>query len=73
MVALCGEDEGLVLVERGKLRQLVELAQRAYKTLKRKEELLNGCSTSSWVYEELCKLVEEVRGDPAWRIVVRAL
>jgi hypothetical protein len=73
MVALCGEDEGLVLVERGRLRQLVELAQKAYEVLKKKEELLSGCSTSSWVYEEVCKLVEEVRGDPAWRIVVRAL
>jgi len=73
VVALCGEDEGLVLVERGRLRQLVELAQRAYNALKRKEELLSGCSTSNWVYEELCKLIEGVRGDPAWRVVVRAL
>jgi hypothetical protein len=73
MVALCGEDEGLILVERDKLRQLVEFAREAYNTLKKKEELLNGCSTSSWVYEEVCKLVEEVRGDPAWRIAVRAL
>jgi hypothetical protein len=73
VIALCGEDEGLVLVERSKLRQLVELAQRAHSVLKRKEDLLSGCSTSSWVYEELCRLIEEVRGDPAWRIVVRAL
>jgi hypothetical protein len=72
-VALCGEDEGLVLIERSRLRQLVELAQRAYNVLKRKEELLNGCSTSNWTYEEICKSIEEVRGDPAWRIVVRAL
>ena len=73
VVTLCGEDEGLVLVERGRLRHLVELAVRAYEALKRKEDLLSGCSTSNWVYEELCKLIEEVRGEPAWRIVVRAL
>jgi hypothetical protein len=73
IAVLCGEDEGLVFVEKNKLKQLVELAQRAYKVLKRKEELLNGCSASSWVHEELCKCVEKVRGDPVWRIVVRAL
>ena len=73
VIALCGEDEGLVLIERSRLRQLVELAQRAYSVLKKKEDLLSGCSTSNWVYEELCKLIEEVRGEPAWRIVVRAL
>ena len=73
VAALCGEDEGLVLIERSRLRQLVELAQRAYSVLKKKEDLLSGCSTSNWVYEELCKLIEEVRGEPAWRIVVRAL
>jgi len=73
VAALCGEDEGLVLIERSKLRQLVELAQKAYNVVKRKEDLLSGCSTSNWVYEEICKLIEEVRGEPAWRIVVRAL
>jgi hypothetical protein len=70
---LCGEDEGPVIVSRNKLANLVDLATEAYKKFRKKSVLLDGCSPSEWVYEDLCKRIEEVRGDPAWRIVVRVL
>jgi hypothetical protein len=72
-VALCGEDEGLVIIARGRLAKLVDLAVEAYKKFRKKSVLLDGCSPSEWVYEDLCKRVEEAGGDPTWRIVVRAL
>jgi len=72
-VALCGEDEGPVIVSRDRLAALVDLAVEAYKRFRKKTVLLDGCSPNDWVYEDLCKRIEEVRGDPAWRIVVRAL
>jgi hypothetical protein len=71
--ALCGEDEGLVTISRDRLATLIDLAAEAYRRLRKKSALLDGCSPSEWVYEDLCKMVEEVRGDPAWRIVVRVL
>jgi len=71
--AICGEDEGLVIVQRSWLSRLVNLAVKAYSTFKRKEALLEGCRASDWLNRELCEEVEKVRGDPAWRIVVRAL
>jgi len=71
--AVCGEEEGALLVERERLRELVELAERALSALKRKRALLEGCSPSEWVHEELCRKIEEVRGDPLWRVVARAL
>jgi hypothetical protein len=73
LVALCGEDEGLQLTTRERLSELVGLAVKAYNVLKRKISLLEGCSTHEWRYEDVCRAVEEVRGDPVWRIVVRAL
>jgi hypothetical protein len=72
-VALCGEDEGSVIIARNRLATLVDLAVEAYKRFRKKSVLLDGCSPSEWVYEDLCRRIEEVRGDPAWRIVVRAL
>ncbi len=73
IAALCGEDEGVILIPRGRLRYLVELAERAYRTLKRKGALLNGCDVKEWAHEDLCREVESVRGDPAWRAISRAL
>ena len=73
VVVLCGEDEGVVFVERNKLKQLVELAKKAYSVLGRKRDLLCGCSVGNWAHKELCEEIEKVRGDPAWGIVVRAL
>jgi hypothetical protein len=73
VVALCGEDEGLQLVSRSRLSELVGLAVKAYGVLKRKSSLLEGCSTLEWQYEDICRMIEGVRGDPVWRIVVRAL
>ncbi len=72
-VALCGEDEGLIFVNRSKLKQLVEIAEKAHSLFKTKKTLLNGCSTGDWVYEDICRVIENIRGDPAWPIVVRAL
>jgi len=72
-VVLCGEDEGLVIVPRERLAHLVGLATEFYRKLRRKTTLLEGCLPSEWVYEDVCREIEAVRGDPAWRIVVRAL
>ena len=73
IAALCGEDEGPILVPRERLRYLVELAEKAYRALKRKSALLNGCSVREWIHEDLCREIEVVRGDPAWRVISRAL
>jgi hypothetical protein len=73
MVALCGEDEGVVFIPRDRLSYLVKLAEDAYNTLKRKTPLLEGCSAGEWMHEGLCKEIEQVKGELAWRIVVRAL
>lgn len=73
IVVLCGEDEGVVFVERNKLKRLVELAKKAYNILGRKKDLLCGCSVGKWIHRELCEEIERVRGDPVWGIVVRAL
>jgi hypothetical protein len=73
LIALCGEDEGLQLTTRERLSELVGLAIKAYGVLKRKSSLLEGCSTMEWQYEDVCRMIEGVRGDPVWKIVVRAL
>jgi hypothetical protein len=73
MVTLCGEDEGPILVPRERLRYLVDLAEGAYKALKRKGALLEGCDAREWIHENLCREIETVRGEPAWRVIVRAL
>jgi len=73
VAAVCGEDEGALLVPREKLARFVELAEKAYAALKRKQALIEGCSASEWVHEDLCREIEEVRGDPLWRIVTRAI
>jgi len=73
VAAVCGEDEGVLLVPRERLRELVDLAREAYAALRRKGALLEGCSASEWRHEDLCKKIEGVRGDPAWRVIVRAL
>jgi len=73
LAVLCGEDEGPVFVGRNRLAELVEQAVEAYRVLGRKQPLLEGCSATDWVHEDVCRLVESVRGDPAWKIVVRAL
>jgi hypothetical protein len=73
LIALCGEDEGPQLTTRERLSELVGLAAKAYGVLKRKSSLLEGCSTPEWQYEDVCRMIEGVRGDPVWRIVVRAL
>ena len=73
LIALCGEDEGLQLIPRERLSELVGLAVEAHSILKRKSSLIGGCDILEWRYEDVCRMVEEVRGDPVWRIVVRAL
>jgi hypothetical protein len=73
LVALCGEDEGLQLTTRERLSKLVDLAVKAYSVLKRKSSLLEGCDTLEWKHEDICRMVEGVRGDPVWGIVIRAL
>ena len=73
LVAICGEDEGVILAPRDRLRRLLDLAVRAYERLKRKAPLLEGCEARDWLHEDICKEVEEVRGDPLWRVIVRAL
>jgi hypothetical protein len=73
LVVICGEDEGLLFTTRERLSKLVDLAVKAYSVLKRKSSLLEGCDTLEWRYEHICRMVEEVRGDPVWRIVIRAL
>jgi len=73
LAAICGEDEGLILVPRERLRELVDLAKKARAKLGRKGALLEGCSVSEWKHEDLCCRIEGVRGDPLWRVIVRAL
>jgi len=73
IVALAGEDEGTVLVPRERLRYLIGLAKEAYNTFKKKTPLLEGCSPNDWTHRELCEQIERVRGEMAWRAVVRAL
>jgi len=73
LAAVCGEDEGAMLVPKERVRQLVDLAREAYSALKRKSALLEGCSAREWVHEDLCREIEGVRGDPVWRVIVRAL
>jgi len=73
LIALCGEDEGLQLTTRERLSELASLAAKAYGVLKRKSSLLEGCNTMEWQHEDVCRMIEGVRGDPIWRIVVRAL
>ena len=72
-VVLCGEDEGPVIIPRERLAYLLDLAAGLYKKLRKKAPLLEGCLPHEWVHEEECRRIEEVRGDPAWGIVVRAL
>jgi len=73
MAALAGEDEGAILVPRERLKQLISLAKEAYSAFKKKTPLLEGCSPNDWAHEELCERIERVRGELAWRLVVRAL
>jgi len=73
MAALAGEDEGAVLVPRERLKYLISLAKEAYSTFKKKTPLLEGCSPNDWTHRELCEQIERVRGEIAWRVVVRAL
>jgi len=73
MVALCGEDEGPVIVDRQRLRHVLSIAYEAYNTFKRKKTLLEGCSPREWEHHDLCMKIESMRGDPLWQILVRVL
>jgi hypothetical protein len=73
MAALAGEDEGAILVPRERLKHLIGLAKEAYSTFRKKTPLLEGCSPNDWVHRELCEQIGRVRGEMAWRAVVRAL
>lgn len=73
IAALAGEDEGAVLVPRERLKHLISLAKEAYSTFKKKTPLFEGCSPNDWTHRELCEQIERVRGEIAWRVVVRAL
>ncbi|MEM2272392.1 MAG: hypothetical protein QXP56_06985 [Archaeoglobaceae archaeon] len=73
LVAVCGEEEGVVMAKREKLKEFIDLANKAREAGIKKTEMLEGCSTASWKHKDLCTKIEEVRSDPLWRIVVRAL
>lgn len=72
-IVVCGEDEGVVIARREKARELIEKARKALSLGLKKTDLLNGCSTSMWIHKDICEFIEQVRGDPLWRIVTRAL
>ncbi|MEM0473028.1 MAG: hypothetical protein QXX84_09040, partial [Sulfolobales archaeon] len=72
-IVVCGEDEGLIVERRSKV---LEYAGRLSKLVSlgfRKSDLLNGCSVEVWRYRDECEYVEKVRGDPLWRVMVRAV
>jgi len=71
--ALCGEEEGFVYVDRGRLSKLADLAQTAVKTLKRKAVLTEGCSAADWIHRELCEELEKWRRSPVMSILARAV
>jgi hypothetical protein len=73
VAVVCGEDEGPIVVPRERLAKVLDTAVAAYRVLKRKTALLEGCSASDWVHEDVCRAVEELRGDPLWQTVVRVL
>lgn len=74
VAALCGEEEGAVLAPKERVREYIDFAVKAYEALGKKTYLAEGCPPSVWAErEELCRRVEELRGDPLWSIVVRAL
>jgi hypothetical protein len=71
--ALCGEDEGFVYVDRATLTKLVDLAQAAVKTFKKKSVLREGCRTEDWRHRELCEEVERWRVSAVWSILARVV
>jgi hypothetical protein len=71
--ALCGEDEGFVYVDRARLSKLVDLAQTAVETLRRKTALVEGCRAGEWAHRELCEEVERWRRSPVMSILARAV
>jgi len=73
VAVVCGEDEGPIIVPRERLAKVLDVAVASYKVLKRKSVLVNGCSAGEWIYEDVCRSVEELRGDPLWQAVVRVL
>ena len=73
LAAVCGEDEGPFLVPRERLAWILDTAERAYRLFKRKSTLLGGCAPGEWIYADVCRSIDELMGDPVWRIVVRAL
>lgn len=72
-IVMCGEDEGLIVERRSKVLEyagrLTELLSLGF----RKSDLLKGCSVEMWRYRDECEYVEKVRGDPLWRVLVRAV
>jgi hypothetical protein len=71
--ALCGEDEGFVYVRRDRLSKLIDLAQTAVKTLRRRTALTEGCRAEEWAHRELCEETERWRRDAAWSILARVV
>jgi hypothetical protein len=71
--ALCGEEEGFVYVDRGRLAKLADLAQTAVKMLKKKAVLTEGCRAADWAHRELCEEVERWRRSPVMSILARAV
>jgi hypothetical protein len=71
--ALCGEDEGLVYIDRARLSKLADLAQVAVKTLRRKTALVEGCRAGEWAHRELCEELERWRRSPVMSILARAV
>ena len=63
MVALCGEDEGPVIV----------ISYPVYLAPKREMSLLDRFSPREWEHHDLCMKIESMKGDPLWQILVRVL
>ncbi|MFZ8810850.1 MAG: hypothetical protein ACO2PN_22425 [Pyrobaculum sp.] len=73
LAALCGEEEGFVYVDRGRLSKLADLAQTAAKTLKKKSVLTEGCRATDWAHRELCEELEKWRRSSVMSILARAV
>ena len=65
-------DDELIFVERGKLEEMVKLAQHARKLGFSKSDLISP-STKRWKHREMCEKILELSGNPVWQVVVYAI
>ena len=63
-------DDSLVFVERGKLREMVEVARRARRLKFGKAELLGDIKVKHWEHRELCEKILSFSKNPVWEVVV---